>query len=250
MHSVRTILEQVAAGTLDVNEAERRLQPAVHSLPYAQLDLDREQRCGLAEVVFCPGKTPAQVIEILRSFVAHGQNGFATRATPDLYAEVRAALPAAVYHPQARAITLDITPLPSPVGAICILAAGTADLPVAEEAALTAERLGAHVDRVYDVGVAGLHRLTRQLDRLRAANVLVVVAGMEGALPSVVGGLVARPLIGVPTSIGYGTGLGGLAALMSMLNSCVPGITVVNIDNGFGAGVAAAFINRLALGPS
>ena len=246
MTNLTTILAQVAAGTLSPAAAEAQLQPAVRDLGFAQLDLDRERRCGLAEVVFCPGKTPDQVIAILKAFAANGQNAFATRASKELFARVHEALPNAAWHDAARAITLDVQPLPTPTGAIAIVAAGTADLPVAEEAALTAHRLGAAVDRVYDVGVAGLHRLGRQLDRLRKANVLVVVAGMEGALPSVIGGLLPTPIIAVPTSVGYGTGLGGLAALMSLLNSCVPGITVVNIDNGFGAAVAAALINRLA----
>ncbi|MDA0577755.1 MAG: nickel pincer cofactor biosynthesis protein LarB [Verrucomicrobia bacterium] len=247
MHNIADILQQVANGTLSPADAEKQLPPATLDLGFAQLDIDRERRCGLAEVVYCPGKSPEQVTAIMQAISASGQNAFATRASKELFAHVHETLPAATYHDAARAITLDVTPPPAPQGAVAVVAAGTADLPVAEEAALTASRMGAAVDRVYDVGVAGIHRLVRQLDRLRKANVLVVVAGMEGALPSVVGGLLARPLIAVPTSIGYGTGQGGKAALLAMLNSCVPGISVVNIDNGFGAGVAAALINRLAI---
>jgi NCAIR mutase (PurE)-related protein len=244
------ILRRVAAGDLSPAEAQARLQPALRDLGFAQLDLDRNRRCGSPEVVFCPGKTPAQVVAIMQGLAAAGQNAYATRATQELYEAVRAAIPDAVYHPAARAITRDVRPLPLPRGLVAVVAAGTADLPVAEEAALTAQRLGAAVERIFDVGVAGLHRLGRQLPRLREANVLIVVAGMEGALPSVVGGLVDRPVVAVPTSVGYGTGQGGLAALLAMLNSCVAGITVVNIDNGFGAGVAAALMNRLAVAPT
>jgi len=158
---------------------------------------------------------------------------------------VRQAHPEAVYHETARAITLDVAPLPPPCGLVAVVCAGTSDLPVAEEAALVAERMGARVERTYDVGVAGLHRLLKHVDRLRQARAVVVVAGFEGALPSVVGGLVDRPIIAVPTSVGYGTNYQGLSALLAMLNSCAAGISVVNIDNGFGAGVAAALINRI-----
>ncbi|MCE9616398.1 MAG: nickel pincer cofactor biosynthesis protein LarB [Lentisphaerae bacterium] len=246
MTELSSILAKVAAGELSPAAAEPLLQPAVRDLGFATLDLDRERRCGHAEVIYCPGKTPAQVLALMQALAAAGQSAMASRASPDVAAVVRAALPEAVYHETARMLTYDSQPLPTPAGRVAVVAAGTSDLPVAEEAALVAERLGAVVDRVFDVGVAGLHRLGRQLDRLREANVLIVVAGMEGALPSVVGGLIAKPIIAVPTSVGYGTGQGGLAALLSMLNSCVAGITVVNIDNGFGAGVAAALINRLA----
>ena len=176
--------------------------------------------------------------------VKAGQDVLATRATPAQYRVVRRAFRKAVYHADARAITLKVTRPAAGVGRVCVVCAGTSDIPVAEEAALTAERMGARVERVSDVGVAGLHRLMRHIDRIRSARAVVVVAGMEGALPSVIGGLIDKPIIAVPTSIGYGASLNGLAALLAMLNSCVPGITVVNIDNGFGAGVAAAMINR------
>ena len=168
-----------------------------------------------------------------------------TRADPEQYREVRQSVPGAVYHENARAITVDSAPCRPPrTGLVAVVSAGTSDIPVAEEAALTAERMGAKVERVFDVGVAGIHRLMKRIDLLRSARVVIVAAGMEGALPSVVGGLIDKPLIALPTSVGYGAGLNGIAALLAMLNSCVPGITVVNIDNGFGAGVAAATINR------
>ncbi|MBN1557167.1 MAG: nickel pincer cofactor biosynthesis protein LarB [Lentisphaerae bacterium] len=216
---------------------------------FACVDTDRPERCGLPEVIYCPGKTAAQIVEIMRTLQHAGQNVLATRAAPEQAAAVLEAFPAAAYHEHARALTLDAGPLPEQTGRVAVVCAGTSDIPVAEEAALTAERTGARVVRVYDVGVAGLHRLMKHLDVLRRANAVVVVAGMEGALPSVVGGLIDRPVIAVPTSIGYGAGLNGIAALLAMLNSCVPGVTVCNIDNGFGAGVAAARINRRARDP-
>jgi len=215
------------------------------NLNYARVDVDRLKRRGLAEVIYCPGKTPDQVVGIMRELIAAGQDVYATRVTPEQVEVVTQAIPEAVHHATARAITVDVAPRPEPIGRISVVCAGTSDLPVGEEAALTAERMGARVDRIFDVGVAGLHRLMAHVDDLRASRVVVVVAGMEGALPSVVGGLLDKPVIAVPTSVGYGTSLQGLAALLAMLNSCVPGITVVNIDNGFGAGVAAAMINRL-----
>jgi NCAIR mutase (PurE)-related protein len=217
---------------------------ASHDLGFAQVDTDRLRRCGLPEVIFCPGKTSAQIGAIIRSLRDAGQNAFATRVTPEQARTLCGELPGLVHHEQARALTLDTVPPPAPRGRVAVVCAGTSDIPVAAEAALTAARMGARVERITDVGVAGLHRLMKHLDTLRAARAVVVVAGMEGALPSVVGGLIDKPVIAVPTSIGYGTSLQGLAALLAMLNSCVPGITVVNIDNGFGAGVAAALINR------
>jgi NCAIR mutase (PurE)-related protein len=213
-------------------------------LGFARLDLDRQKRRGLAEVVYGAGKTPAQIIAIIKRLNAEGQNGCVTRVAPEVAVQLRAALPQAVYHEAARVLTCDICPLPRQRGRIAVVCAGTSDIPVAEEAALIAERMGSRVERIYDVGVAGLHRLVKRLDALRAARVLVVVAGMEGALPSVVAGLVDRPVIAVPTSIGYGANLGGISALLGMLTSCASGVTVVNIDNGFGAGVAAGMINR------
>jgi pyridinium-3,5-biscarboxylic acid mononucleotide synthase len=243
--SLEDILKQVANGSLPVDEALRRLGTASEeNLGFARVDLERHHRRGFPEVIFSSGKTPAQVIEIVRSLKGAGQNVLCTRATREMYDAVSRAHPEAAYHADARMITLDVTERPKQVGQIAVVSAGTSDIPVAEEAAITAEWMGARVVRVYDVGVAGLHRLMGHLDTLRASRAVVVVAGMEGALPSVVGGLIARPIIAVPTSVGYGTHLQGLAALLAMLNTCVPGIAVVNVDNGFGAGVTAALINR------
>jgi NCAIR mutase (PurE)-related protein len=213
-------------------------------LGFAHLDLDRQRRRGLAEVVYGSGKTPEQMIAIVRRLNAEGQNGCITRVPPEIAARLLDALPGAVYHETARILTCDVKALPRKRGCVAVVCAGTSDIAVAEEAALIAERMGSRVDRIFDVGVAGLHRLLRRTEALRAARVLVVVAGMEGALPSVVAGLVDRPVIAVPTSVGYGASLGGLAALLAMLTSCASGVTVVNIDNGFGAGVAAAMINK------
>ena len=218
--------------------------PCEADLGFAHLDLDRQRRRGLAEVVYGAGKTPEQMIAIVRRLNAEGQNGCVTRVPPEIAAPLLDALPGAVYHEAARILTCDVKALPRKRGRVAVVCAGTSDIPVAEEAALIAERMGSRVDRIYDVGVAGLHRLLRRTEALRAARVLVVVAGMEGALPSVVAGLVDRPVIAVPTSVGYGASLGGVAALLGMLTSCASGVTVVNIDNGFGAGVAAAMINK------
>lgn len=220
--------------------------PPERDLGFARIDHDREHRCGVPEVIYAPGKTAAQIAAILRATAADGRNGWASRVSPEQADAVCSELPGAVYHAVARALTWDTAPLPPREGLVTVLCAGTSDLPVAEEAAFTAERLGANVAREYDVGVAGLHRLLSRLDAIRKARVVVAVAGMEGALPSVVGGLVHSPVIAVPTSVGYGVGAGGLAALACMLTACAAGVTVVNIDNGFGAGVAAAKINRLS----
>ncbi|MEI7436216.1 MAG: nickel pincer cofactor biosynthesis protein LarB [bacterium] len=239
------LLDLVANGQLSPDEARRQIEGAgERHVGYARIDTDRLRRCGLPEAIFSPGKTVEQIVGILHTMRGAGQNGMATRVSQEQATAIGKAIPEVVYHHDARIITLDTVPLPPPTGLVAVVCAGTSDIPVAAEAALTAERMGAHVEPLYDVGVAGLHRLLRHVDALRAARVVVVVAGMEGALPSVVGGLLDRPLIAVPTSIGYGAGQGGFAALLAMLNSCVPGITVVNIDNGFGAGVAAALINR------
>jgi NCAIR mutase (PurE)-related protein len=247
METVEHILHAFKAGRLDLGAAARRLGACVQGdLGFAHLDMDRWHRRGLPEVIYSPGKTAEQVVAIMRAMHRAGQSAFATRVSAEQVAAVRAALPQAVHHADARALTLDSSPLPRPRGLVAVVCAGTSDLPVASEAALTARRMGARVELVVDVGVAGIHRLVRHLDLLRRARCVVVVAGMEGALPSVVGGLIRAPLIAVPTSVGYGTGQGGQVALMAMLNSCVPGISVVNIDNGFGAGVSAALINSQA----
>ena len=213
-------------------------------LHFAKPDYDRQQRRGMPEVIYGAGKTAPQIAAIMRALNAAGQNGFATRVTPSQAAAVCAELPGAVYRGEAGILTCDVAPLPERTGKVAVLCAGTSDIAVAEEAAITAERLGAAVERVFDVGVAGLHRLLSRLERFADARAIVVVAGMEGALPSVVGGLTDKPVIAVPTSVGYGASFQGVAALLGMLNSCAAGVTVVNIDNGFGAGVAAALINR------
>jgi hypothetical protein len=218
--------------------------PRAHDLGFARVDLDRARRTGDAEVVYGAGKTPQQVVEILRTLhEAHPDRAvLATRLSDEAMAAVQAA--GAEVDTVARAATLG--ELPTSRGTVAVVAAGTSDGPVAAEAALTARVHGAGVDVITDVGVAGLHRLLGVRDRLEAADVLVVVAGMEGALPSVVGGLVGVPMVAVPTSVGYGASFGGLAALLAMLNSCAPGVTVVNIDNGYGAGVFAARVARRA----
>jgi len=244
---LRAVLEKVARGELDPSRAAELLRsaPDVH-LGYACVDTDRQRRRGLPEVIYCPGKTAKQIIGIIRALHRSRQNILATRISPEQAGAVRRAFPHAVFHATPRALTLDVTPLPPPTGLVVIVTAGTTDIPVAEEAALVAARMGARVERLYDVGVAGLHRILQHVDLLRRARAVVVVAGFEGALPSVVGGLTDRPVFAVPSSTGYGTALHGLAALVAMLNSCVPGIAVLNVDNGFGAGVAAALVNRVA----
>lgn len=211
-------------------------------LGFAKPDFHRALRRGFPEVIFGQGKTPEQVASIAERLAAANGKLLITRATPECFAAVQARLPDTVYSPLAKAITLNRNPAPGRPG-VMVLSAGTADVPVAEEAALTAELMGSQVERAYDVGVAGIHRVLDQMERLRQARVLVVVAGMDGALPSVVGGLVSVPIIAVPTSIGYGASFGGLAPLLTMLNSCAAGVSVVNIDNGFGAGYLAALIN-------
>ena len=243
---LKQLLKDVAAGHMAPREALRRIEGTrEQNLGFARVDMDRLRRRGLAEVIFSPGKTPDQVARIAATLAEHGQNLLATRATREQYEAVRQRFPKARFHENARCITLDIVPHPRRTGLVGVLSAGTTDIPVAEEAALVAERMGARVTRLFDVGVAGLHRLLPHLPILRRARALVVAAGMEGALPSVIGGLTDCPIVAVPTSVGYGSSLKGATALLAMLNSCVPGIGVVNIDNGFGAGVLAAMINRL-----
>ena len=210
------------------------------------MDHHRALRKGFPEIIFGQGKTARQIIEIAKRLIAQGPYALITRLNEQKAVEVQTVLPALRYYPDGRLGALGEPPAPPPgQGAICIVSAGTADLPVAEEAAVTAEFLGNRVTRLYDVEVAGLHRLLENIEKLQAAAVLVVVAGMEGALPSVIGGLVDRPVIAVPTSVGYGASFNGLAALLAMLNSCAAGVTVVNIDNGFGAAAAATLVNRL-----
>lgn len=245
--TLRALLERVQRGETGVEEALAALRRLpFEDLGFARLDTHRALRAGFPEVVYCEGKRPEQAAAIIARLAGGPGPVLGTRASSEVYARVRAAVPEARYSDVARMVIVEREPLPKRPGAVLVICAGTADLPVAEEAALTAEVMGNHVERLADVGVAGLHRLLANLEQVQRASVLVVVAGMEGALPSVVGGLVRRPLIAVPTSVGYGASFGGLAALLAMLNSCAPGVTVVNIDNGFGAGYAASMINALA----
>jgi NCAIR mutase (PurE)-related protein len=242
---IRGLLADVSSGRVGVDEAFRQLR----SLPYedlgfARVDLHRAIRGGAAEAVFCQGKTPAQVVGVVTRLVAHHANVLATRASAEVAAAIAATGLPHRYDPDARLVVVRPEPT-ADIGLIAVVSAGTADIPVAEEAAVTAEVLGNRVERAYDCGVAGLHRLLDQQQLLTEANAIVVVAGMEGALPSVVAGLVDRPVIAVPTSVGYGTSFGGIAALLAMLNSCAPGVSVVNIDNGYGAAHQASQINRL-----
>lgn len=245
----RQLLERFRAGKLSSEEALRAFQSApVADLGFAQVDLHRSLRKGFPEVIFGAGKTPAQVLAIATKLVEREQHVLVTRITPEHARVLKRKFRRTVFHETARCATIETRSRPERPGVVAVLCAGTSDLPVAEEAAVTAEVMGNKVQRLYDVGVAGLHRLLRHLHELQQATVLVVVAGMEGALPSVVAGLVSRPVIAVPTSVGYGASFGGVAALLGMLNSCGSGVTVVNIDNGFGAGYAASQINALAAG--
>jgi len=247
--AIKQLLESVRAGEIDVDEAIRRLRRLpFESLGFATVDHHRAIRCGFAEVIYCPGKTPEQVGEIFTKLAASGGGVLATRATREQVEAVKAAVPGAEFHEVARAIVLRAPGEREPVGHVAVVAAGTSDLPVAEEARVTAEAMDAHVTTHYDVGVAGLHRLLAHGEQLQSASALVVVAGMEGALASVVGGLVGSPVIAVPTSVGYGASFGGIAALLAMLNSCVSNVSVVNIDNGFSGGYIAAMINRQTAG--
>ncbi|NLA12213.1 MAG: nickel pincer cofactor biosynthesis protein LarB [Firmicutes bacterium] len=239
------LLEQVREGRLSVEQALKQMRKLPYEdLSFAKVDHHRSLQKGFPEVIFCSGKTATQIVEIARRLAEGGAPVLATRAEPEVYRALKRKFPGMEYHREARLAVLRAEGPTTAVGAIGVVTAGTADLPVAEEAALTAELMGGSVTRLYDVGVAGLHRLIDNLELLLSARVLVVVAGMEGALPSVIGGLTACPIIAVPTSIGYGAHFGGLAPLLAMLNSCAPGVSVVNIDNGFGAGYIAALINR------
>lgn len=246
--SLQELLAGVKDNSVSIPEALRKLRALPFTeLEFAKLDNHRALRNGFPEVVLCEGKQIAHVIAIMQHLCAAGGPVLATRANPDVAQSVQRAIPGLRYNDLARTLSFDSKPLPKRPGRILVISAGTADLPVAEEAAETAAIMGNMVERMYDVGVAGLHRLLKHLDQLTApeVSVLIVVAGMEGALPSVVGGLVRVPVIAVPTSVGYGASFGGLAALLGMLNSCASGVTVVNIDNGFGAGFAASRMNLL-----
>ncbi len=247
---LRALLEQIEQGRLSAGAAYEQLLKVLRQAPFedlgfARLDHHRSIRQGFPEVVYGPGKTPEQIATLAQRIVEGGHSLLVTRTDQAAYEAVRAVVPDAAFHPVARAIWRRHGHPPPGRGRIAVVSAGTSDLPVAEEAALTAELMGNEVDRLCDVGVAGIHRLLAETDRLFRARVVIVVAGMEGALPSVVGGLVSAPVIAVPTSVGYGASFGGVAALLAMLNSCATGVAVVNIDNGFGAGALASLINHL-----
>jgi NCAIR mutase (PurE)-related protein len=243
------LLEKFRAGGVSRDAVLRAFQTApLADLGFAQVDTHRALRKGFPEVIFGAGKTPAQVLKIAERLLQGESRVLATRITEEHARLLKRKFKTAIYHAAARCVTIKKGPARTRPGSIAVVCAGTSDLPVAEEAAVTAEVMGNTVERIVDVGVSGLHRILSRLETLQRANVLVVVAGMEGALPSVVAGLVSRPVIAVPTSIGYGASFRGVAALLGMLNSCGTGVTVVNIDNGFGAGYAASQINALAAG--
>jgi len=244
---IKTLLEQVKNAEISIDEAAETLKDLPYKdMGFANIDNHRALRTGYPEVIFCQGKTPEQIRDIMCELVKKGGNIMGTRATAEDNEAVKEALPQAVFFETARiiAVTDEQKEANEKLPTVAVVTAGTADIPVAEEAAVTAEILGNKVNRIYDVGVAGIHRLFDKLSQIREADVVIAVAGMEGALASVVGGLVDSPVIAVPTSIGYGANLGGISALLSMLNSCANGVAVVNIDNGFGAAYMAAVINK------
>lgn len=241
------ILKKVQNGDLTIEEAELffRRQP-FEEMGYAKLDTHRKLRSGFAEVIFCSGKADAHLLSIFGKLYEEDGEVMGTRATRHQYELVKAVYPQVEYDEISRILKIEKTGKKR-IGKIAVCSAGTADIPVAEEAAQTAEYFGSHVERLYDVGVAGIHRILSQLEVIQSANCVIAVAGMEGALASVIGGLVDKPVIGVPTSVGYGASLGGISALLTMINSCANGISVVNIDNGYGAGYTATQINRLGV---
>lgn len=240
------ILKGISDGSVSINEAMEKLRNFPYSdLGFARIDHHRELRTGYPEIVYCAGKTPEQVRAIFSVMEEHENNIIGTRAVRELFEYIAPFFPKAVYYDVARIISIRSKEIVAPATKIAIITAGTSDIPVAEEAAVTAELLGNNVIRIYDAGVAGIHRLVDKLPEIRACRVAVVIAGMEGALASVIGGLVNMPVIAVPTSIGYGASFGGISALLAMLTSCAAGVTVVNIDNGFGAGFSASRINRM-----
>jgi NCAIR mutase (PurE)-related protein len=245
-HLIRKLLEDIHQQRTTPEDGLEVLRHLPYEdLGFAQIDHHRGLRQGFPEVVFCQGKTAEQVCLIMQRIRATGSDVLATRVSPDIFSAVEELFPEAVYHTQARAIVVQSGDRPRTKGMVLVVTAGTSDIPVAEEAAITATTLGSTTERLYDVGVAGIHRLLDRRAKLLQARVVIVVAGMEGALASVVGGLVDKPVIAVPTSIGYGASFGGLAALLTMLNSCAAGVATVNIDNGFGAGYIAHSINIL-----
>lgn len=245
--SLQYLLETVKANQISVDDALDTLRSLPYTdLDFAKIDSHRMLRNGFPEVVLCSGKQIEHLVAIMQELTKGPGPVMGTRATPEMFTAVQAVVPEAKYNKLARIISYEPEPLPKQSGTIMVISAGTSDIPVAEEAAVTAELMGNNVDRLFDVGVAGLQRLLAHVDQIMAASIVIVVAGMEGALPSVVGGLVRRPVIAVPTSVGYGASFDGLSALLGMLNSCASGVTVVNIDNGFGAGFAASRMQRLS----
>lgn len=245
---LKKLLRQVQTGQMNLYDAMHKLKRLpFEDMGYAKIDNHRCMRTGVPEVIYCEGKSVPQIQGIVKSMSGHHHNILATRAAPEIFEAIQETKIKCEYHELARIVVINPQPKVK-IGNIAVVSAGTSDIPVAEEAVVTAETLGNQVNRIYDVGVAGIHRLLNSCDDLFKANVSVVVAGMEGALASVVGGLVSCPVIGVPTSIGYGASFGGIAALLSMLNSCASGVSVVNIDNGFGAGYQASLINRAVEG--
>lgn len=246
LDETRQLLQKIKSGDLTVDEGIKELQDLpFKDLGYAKIDNHREIRVGYPEVIYCAGKTPEQVRGIVQFMVTKGCNILGTRANEETYEAVKKICPKAEYNKEAKTITVKNKEMKFSDTYIAVVTAGTSDIPVAEEAAITAEIFGSRVERIYDVGVAGIHRLLDRLDLIRNAKAIIVAAGMEGALASVVGGLVDKPVIGVPTSVGYGASFGGVSALLTMLNSCASGVSVVNIDNGFGAGYLASMINKL-----
>lgn len=240
------ILNQVASGEVPTKDAMELLKELpFQELGFAKIDQHRNLRTGYPEAIFCQGKTKEQVASIVEKMMENNTNIIATRASREIFEEVKQVAPDAIYHELPRIIVVKRQEVITSEKVIAVVSAGTADIPVAEEAAITAEIIGNKVERIYDVGVAGIHRLLAKAEQIRNANVIIVVAGMEGALASVVGGLVDKPVIAVPTSVGYGASFGGISALLTMLNSCATGVGVVNIDNGFGAGYLASNINKL-----
>jgi pyridinium-3,5-biscarboxylic acid mononucleotide synthase len=245
--AIRKLFDQVKRGKLSPDEAVQRLKHLpFEDLGFANVDHHRTLRVGMSEVIFGPGKSPQQFVEIFARLAKHGHNVLATRVSPEQFRAVKRKFRKAELHELARAVTLSQDPTNYGKGKIIVVSAGTGDIPVAEEAVVTAQIMGNEVQHLYDVGVAGIHRLLARHEALTQARVVIVCAGMEGALPSVVGGLVGVPVIAVPTSLGYGASYKGIAALLGMLNSCASNVSVVNIDNGFGAGYVASIINRLA----
>jgi len=244
---VEKLLNEVKNGNTTVDKALEVLKNFPYTdLGFARIDHHREMRTGYPEIIYCAGKSVEQVKEIVRVMSERENNVIGTRANKEMYDAVKSIVPEAVYYPMARIISVQKKKPETPESSIAIITAGTSDMPVAEEAAITAELLGNKVVRIYDAGVAGIHRLVDKLPDIRGCRVVVVIAGMEGALASVVGGLVDKPVIAVPTSVGYGANFGGISALLAMLTSCSTGVTVVNIDNGFGAGFSASMINKMA----